>query len=127
MKDPATQPRRVLVDATKKMATKLQPADAVGARRSDPSACVIARAVLRGRGVVDVRVGAEVVRIEYEDRVVRYVLSRNDRALIAGFDGGLDAFAAGYVVTLQPPPTRGRHSSRVGMGITGSDRRSGKH
>jgi hypothetical protein len=120
-------PRPVLMDATKRMMIKLQPADAVGARRSDPSACIIARAIMRSRGVVDVRVGAEIARIEYKDRVVRYVLSRNDRALIAGFDGGLDAFAAGYVVTLDPPPRIGRYASRAGTGIKGTDRRSGNH
>ena len=51
------------------------------------------------------------------DKTVRYALSKNDRALVAGFDGGSDAFAAGYVFTLEPPRGQTAKVPPLGLGV----------
>ena len=123
---PAKKP---LVDGGRPLKVMVQGDDLVGARRSDPSNCIMARAMLRQKGVVDVRIGACIARVEYTTKTVRYALSRNDRALVAGFDGGADAFAAGYVFTLEPP--RGQDAKVPPLGARrgvkhGSNTRSGR-
>jgi hypothetical protein len=122
-------PKKLLVDGGRPLKVAVQADDLVGARRSDPSGCILARAMLRQKGVIDVRIGACIARVEYEKKTVRYALSKNDRALVAGFDGGADAFAAGYVFTLEPPRGQTAHVPPLGSrrGVQpGSNTRSGE-
>lgn len=114
-----------VVDATRSLRIRLQPADAVGAKRSSPRHCVIAQAVRRRRGVVDVRIGARTARVEHGDRIVRYLISANEQALIEGFDHGRDPFVEGYTITLLAPPSGRRLGDRRGE-VHGTNKRSGR-
>lgn len=122
-------PIKPIVDATRPLKIVIQGDDLVGARRSDPSACPAANATRRQKGVLDVRIGACIARIEYAQKTVRYALSQNDRAVIAGFDGGIAAFAAGYTLTLEPPRSQDAKVPPLGARrgvVPGSNRRSGE-
>jgi hypothetical protein len=121
--------KKPLVDGGRPIKIAVQGDDLVGARRSDPSNCIMARAMLHQKGVVDVRIGACIARVEYENKTVRYALSKNDRALVAGFDQGRDGFAEGYVFTLEPPRSQDAKVPPLGArkGVKpGTNVRSGK-
>jgi hypothetical protein len=121
--------KKPLVDGGRPLKITVQGDDLVGARRSDPSNCIMARAMMRQKGVVDVRIGACIARVEYESKTVRYALSKNDRKLVAGFDKGRDGFAEGYVFTFEPPRSQDAKVPPLGArkGVRpGTNVRSGK-
>lgn len=91
-----------LRDATSSMTVKIQERDRK-AVTCDPQKCVIANAIRRLPGVVDVRVGAETVRIQRKDAIIRYDIDKESAALIASFDRSEIIIPRDVRIFLNPP------------------------
>jgi hypothetical protein len=117
----------VVKDASRNLSTEITAADVSRAIPTDPAHCAIAESMRRSKGVATVSVGASKVYVTFAndpDTVVRYDLSKNDRALIKEFDVQ-GAFPCGYKVKLTPPPASRKLGARAGV-KPGSNKRSGK-
>ena len=95
--------RKPVRDLTRNMRVTIHPEHKVGAIRCDPRHCIIANAIDDLPGVIDKRVGAQMVRIDYARHTLRGELDDNDRAIVRAWDLGDATFADGYTVTLHPP------------------------
>lgn len=101
-----------VVDATAPLVIKVSQRDIEKATQADAGECAIAKGCKRLPGVGDVRIGASIAFVDYNDRVERYVLAPEDRKRIDVFDE--DGYFKPGEYTLLPPPPEKKIGARVG-------------
>lgn len=114
-----------IVDAIKDMTITITEEDRTNAVCGDRHHCVIANAVRRYRGVLDVRVGATSARVLRRDGWHRYILPPTEVANVYAFDAMGQKMPPGTKVHLLAPKPHQRLGARSGS-KPGSNRRSGK-
>lgn len=113
-----------MIDATRPLnAPAVIAADRNQGVRCSPSRCVEAWALRRLPGVLDVRVGADYMRLLRRNGWVRYWIDRNTKATTQAYDDEGQQIPVGFVGRYLPPPVR--LGARAGE-KPGSNRRSGK-
>jgi hypothetical protein len=97
-------------------------ADRVGAVACSPTRCVGANALRRMRGVLDVKVGATIMRLKRRTGWERWELDPNTKVVVEAYDTAGELMPIGFVFHFVPPAKP--LGSRAGE-PSGSDRRSG--
>lgn len=117
-----TRPTSDTVDATRPLTISVTPDDIARAVPGDDSACALAQAMIRRRGVAGVSIGATTALVRRTNGTTeRYSLSKNDQAIIRAFDDS--TIFPTVSVTLLPPASP--LGSRAGT-KPGTNKRSGK-
>lgn len=114
-----------IVDAVKDMTITITEEDRANAICGDRHHCVIANALRRYRGILDVRVGATTARVLRRDGWHRYILPPNEVASIFAYDFAGQKMPSGMKIHLLAPKAHQRLGVRAGS-RPGSNRRSGK-
>lgn len=110
-------------DATGPLDWRVTPRDCKLGIPGDAGECALAHAGKRQPGVINVRVGADVVFVEFEDYIERYLLSPTDRKRIATYDED-QYFKPGRYQLMPPPPNR--QIGARSQGASGSATRTGR-
>lgn len=112
----------IVVDAERPISCTVTAADQKNHVWCSPSRCVGANALRRKRGVLDARVGADIMWLTRRGRQIRYRLHPNTKAAVKAYDEAKQMIPVGFVMQFIPPTTA--LGARAGE-KPGSDRRSG--